>query len=395
MSVARPFWLRIEEREIAELRIRLAGARWPDEINDEHWSYGTRGDYLRKLVAYWRDRFDWGTAQASLNAFDQYLIEIDGLDLHFIHQRSDHPHATPLILTHGWPGSIVEFLAVIPRLTQPERFGGRAEDAFHVVCPSLPGYACSAAAHKPGMHLGAIAARHVKLMQALGYERYIAQGGDWGAPITRLTAEQDPQHCRAIHLNLFPASQPDDLPDPMHSLNERERRWLEANKTYDREGSGYRHIQNTRPQTLGYGLHDSPVGLCAWLTEKFHFWTDCERDGHRDIRNAISWDPLLTNISLYWLTGTITSSMRLYLEFTRARASGALPLPGRMTTPTGVAVYPGEIIKTPRSWVERSCPLIHWYEADRGGHFAAMEQPQIFSEDLWQFHRTVRERGLI
>lgn len=393
MRSPRPFRLVIDEREIASLRERLGHARWPDEVNDEHWSYGTRSDYLRELTAYWRDRFDWRGAESSINEFDQFLVDIDGLDLHFIHQRSSHTHATPLLLTHGWPGSIVEFLEVIPRLTQPERFGGDAADACHVVCPSLPGYGCSAAARAPGMNPLAIAQRHAKLMAGLRYTRYVAQGGDWGSPITRLLAGIDREHCRAVHLNILPGTPPADLADPMSVLNEREREWIAANQAMNRDGMGYLHIQSTRPQTLAYALHDSPIGLCAWITEKFHFWSDCERDGRRDIRNAISWDRLLTNISLYWFSGTIGSSIRLYREFAAALASKEISISSMLETPVGIAVYPGEIFKTPRPWAQRKHRIIHWFEASCGGHFGAMEQPQIFSEDLWRFHRTLREGG--
>jgi epoxide hydrolase len=206
MNGPRPFRVQIEEEQIALLRARLSKVRWPDEVNDENWSYGMRADYLRKLLLYWRDQFDWRAAEDSINDFDQFLVEIDRLDLHFIHQRSPHEDAMPLILTHGWPGSIVEFLGVIPRLTNPEQFAGKAEDAFHVVCPSLPGYAYSSAASAPGMHPGAIAARHAKLMGMLGYEKYVAQGGDWGSRITRDLAQQDPAHCFAMQLNLLPAA---------------------------------------------------------------------------------------------------------------------------------------------------------------------------------------------
>jgi epoxide hydrolase len=392
MKRPRPFRVQIAEKQIALLRARLSAARWPDDVNDKEWSYGMHADYLRKLIIYWRDVFDWRAAEDLINDFDQFLVEIDRLDLHFIHQRSPHEHAMPLILTHGWPGSIVEFLGVIPRLTHPEQFGGTAENAFHVVCPSLPGYAYSSAPPVPGMHPGAIAARHAKLMAMLGYERYVAQGGDWGSRITRHLAHEDPEHCCAIHLNILPAVPPAALEHPMTVVTERERAWLAANEHFERTGRGYMQIQSTRPQTLAYALNDSPVGLCAWIAEKFHFWTDCERDGGRDIRNALSWDQLLANISLYWFTGTIASSMRLYREFTVALARGELDASPQSKTPTGIAIYPGEMVRCPRAWAERSCELIHWFEADRGGHFAAMEQPQVFSEDLWSFHRDVRDR---
>ena len=386
-----PFRLHVEDDAIEALRTRLGTARWPDEVNDEGWSYGMRSDYLRELTDYWRERFDWRAAERAINAFDQFVLEIDGLDLHFIHARSPHATATPLILTHGWPGSMVEFLDVIPRLIEPERFGGLASDAFHVVCPSLPGYACSAAARVPGMHPRVIATRHAKLVAALGYKHYIAQGGDWGSPITRLLAELDSEHCRAVHFNALPGVPP-AVADPMSMLSARDRTWLADNKKTRRSGMGYYHIQSTRPQTLAYALGDSPLGLCAWMAEKFHFWCDCERNGTRDIRNAITWDRLLTNISLYWYTGTIASSIRLYREFVTGLARGEFSFSSRLNVPTGYTVYPGEISKTPRPWAEHMCDIVYWHEANRGGHFAAMEQPRDFAEDLWRFHRVVRDR---
>ena len=389
MNKPRQFQIHVAQSEIAALRERLLSVRWPDEVNDEVWSYGMRRAYLQELVSYWRDTFDWPQREASINELDQFLIDIDGLDLHFIHQRSTHKDATALLLTHGWPGSIVEFLEVIPRLTDPERFGGSAQDAFHVVCPSLPGYGYSAAAHVPGMHPGKIAARHAKLMASLGYDKYIAQGGDWGSIITQRLAQMDASHCRAIHLNFLPPIPPANLGHSMHDLSEREIEWIRANEVYERTGKGYMHIQRTRPQTLAYALSDSPVGLCAWIAEKFHFWADVERGGSRDIRNAISWDQLLTNVSLYYFTGTIGSSIRLYREFIEALARHDMEPSAYLSTPTGIAVYPGEVPKCPRSWAEKTCNLVHWFEAERGGHFAAMEQPQIFVEDLWNFHKRI------
>jgi epoxide hydrolase len=379
------FHLAINDDAIAGLHGRLDNSRWPDQVNDERWSYGMELNYLRELVRYWRNDFDWRKAEACINGFDQFLLNIDGLDIHFIHQRSPHQNATPLLMTHGWPGSIVEFLEVIPMLTEPERFGGRSEDAFHVICPSLPGYGCSPAANTSGMHPGLIAQRQTKLMQTLGYERYLAQGGDWGSPITQLTAISDPQHCRAIHLNLATAVPPKEVADPMALVKEHERPWLESNVRHQKQGTGYYSIQTTRPQTLAYALTDSPVGLCAWIAEKFYYWSDCERDGNRDIRNAISWDALLTNISLYWYTNTIAASIRLYRERSIVLDSGAVTTPLVVPVPVGITVYPGEIFKTPHAWAEHQFNLIHWHEAAIGGHFAAMEQPALFAADLRVF----------
>lgn len=385
MPQARPFRIDVPQQAIQDLHARLAQCRWPDQVDDAGWRYGIEKTYLQELVQYWRDDFDWRRAEASINRFDQFLLEIDGLDLHFIHQRSPHPDATPLVITHGWPGSIVEFLELIPRLTEPERFGGRVEDAFHVICPSLPGFGYSPASPKPGMHVRVIAARHHKLMQALGYREYVAQGGDWGAPITRSMPDLAPLHCRAIHTNYVSADPPPGVADPSADLSDQERLALQEFQAVRADGFGYYHIQSTRPQTLAYGLNDSPLGLCAWIAEKFHAWSDCGGD----IRNAISWDTLLTNISLYWYTGTIGSSIRLYRENALAMASGAEPKIARTEVPTGAAIYPREMWRPPKSWVARQYQLVHWYEAERGGHFAAMEQPELFARDLWRFKQAV------
>ncbi|MGO8858211.1 MAG: epoxide hydrolase family protein [Steroidobacteraceae bacterium] len=385
MSAAlRPFRFAVPDEAVTDLHARIDRTRWPDEVNDAQWGYGVRGDYLKSLVHHWRDRFDWRAAERRINALPQYVTGLGGTDIHFVHCRSPHEAATPLILTHGWPGSIVEFLDVIPWLVDPERFGGRAEDAFHVVAPSLQGYGGSPPAAAAGMSPLCIARRHVELMARLGYGRYVAQGGDWGSLVAHHTATLDPAHCAGLHLNLLTPQPPKDVADPMDLVQDHEKAWLAAVARHVELGAGYYQIHRTRPQTLAYALTDSPVGWCAWVTEKFHGWTDCERDGVRDPRNAVSWDAMLTNISLYWFTGTIASSIRLYREQALAEARRD-EVPGSVTVPTGIAVYPAEIFRCPRAWAERRYPIVHWYEAPRGGHFAAMEQPQIFAEDLRAF----------
>lgn len=379
MTDVKPFHIAVPDSEVKDLHYRLDHTRWPDQLNDDDWSYGTELSYLRELVKYWRNEFDWRQQETLLNSFDQFTVDIDGLRTHFIHQRSPHADATPLIINHGWPGSIVEFLDLIPRLIEPEKFGGRVEDAFHVVAPSLPGYGFSDAARSPGMNTRAIARRHQTLMAVLGYDSYVAQGGDWGSMVTRHLAETDSEHCRAIHLNLVVAL-PEDDKNPMQGVSEEEQAFLAEDSRFRKDEMAYFKIQATKPQTLGYALQDSPVGLCAWLTEKFRTWTDC--DG--EIRNAISWDTLLTNISLYWFSNSITSSVRLYREHMQH------PEPqNKISVPTGAAVYRRELVRPPRAWVEASYNLIHWHQAERGGHFAAMEQPQAFAEDLWRFKQAL------
>lgn len=386
MTKARPFRVAVPDEAIDDLHRRIDMARWPDELEGAGWDYGIPLTVLKDLVAYWRDGFDWRAAESRINAFDQIMIEVEGLDIHAIHQRSPHADATPLLLTHGWPGSIVEFLHVIPRLTDPTRFGGRAEDAFHVVCPSLPGYGFSPAAIAPGMGAKQIAQRHLKLMTALGYDRFVAQGGDWGSLISRFLPDLAPERLIGLHLNLIPAIPPKSLADPMAVLSEDERRAMAQTRADWEEMTGYHHIQRTKPQTLAYALTDSPVGLAGWIAEKFHGWTD----NRGDIRDAVSWDDVLTNISVYWFTGTIGSSMRLYYEYHAALRRGEKP-GRRCEAPFGAAIYPKEIVRPPRAWVEAEFNLVHWYEAAHGGHFAALEQPEGFVEDLRAFRRRLRD----
>lgn len=388
----RPFQFAVSDADIADLHSRLDRTRWPDEVNDPEWGYGVSKDYLRQLTGYWRNEFDWRAAERRLNALPQYLTAIDGLDVHFVHCRAKHPDARVLLIVHGWPGSIVEFLELIPKLTDPERFGGTAADAFHVVAPSLQGYGGSPPAATEGMSPLAIAKRHAKLMARLGYERYLSQGGDWGSLIAHHTAVIDAEHCVGLHLNLLLPVPPKGVADPMTLVQEHEKAWLSAVQRHVEHGTGYFQIQRTRSQTLAYALTDSPAGWCAWVTEKFHGWSDCERDGTRDPRNAVSWDAMLTDISLYWYTDTIASSIRLYQEQALAEEHSG-EKPGRVTVPTGIAVYPGEIFRCPRAWAESRFPVVHWYEAPRGGHFAALEQPELFATDLRRFNAVLRGAG--
>ncbi len=371
------FRIRVDDADLDDLRSRLARTRFPDQIEDTGWEYGIPIDYLRELVAYWRDEYDWRAHEARLNELAHYTTRIDGQSIHFIHARSSHADAFPLLLTHGWPGSVVEFLAVIPRLTDPEAYGGRAEDAFDVIVPSLPGYGFSEPPRTRGWDVMRIAGAFAALMGRLGYARYGAQGGDWGAQVTTRIGALDAEHCAAIHVNMPIA----DRPDEEIPLNDTEKADLGAMAHFQREEAGYAIEQRTKPQTLGAALNDSPAGLLAWIVEKFCTWSDC--DGHPE--NAFTRDQLLTNVMVYWATQTITSSVRLYRE---ARAN-----PGEaayVAVPTGVARYPKEVLRYPRSWVERRYNVTYWADMPRGGHFAAMEQPELFTADLQNFFRTVR-----
>lgn len=373
-----PFEVHVDDAVLDDLRDRLSRARIPDQIVGTGWDAGMPAGYLRELVRYWHDEYDWRAHEARLNTFDHCRTTVDGQPVHFVHARSPHPDARPLLLTHGWPGSIVELLDVIPRLADPTLDGGDPVDAFHVVAPSLPGYGFSGPTREPGWDVSRIARAFVTLMERLGHDCYVAQGGDWGAQVATRIGAWDPR-CAAIHLNMPLADPPkDEVP-----LTEAEQRDLGALAHFRREESGYAMEQGTKPQTLGAALADSPAGLLAWIVEKFRTWSDCDGDPER----AFTRDQLLTNVMVYWVTGTITSSMRLYRE---SRVSGErLPT---VSVPTGVARYPHEPLRLPRAWVERQYHVVHWADMPRGGHFAAMEQPDLFVADLRTFARTLRTR---
>ncbi len=373
-----PFEVRVDDSILGDLRHRLALARFPDQIEDTGWDYGIPVDYLRELVEYWRDTYDWRSEEAKLNRFEHYRTTIDGQQIHFLHARSPNPDALPLLLTHGWPGSVVEFLDVIPRLTDPESFGGRADDAFHVVTPSLPGYGFSEPTRSPGWDPPRIARAFVELMDRLGYRRYVAQGGDWGAQVTTRIGSLDPGHCAAIHLNMALGTRP----EAAGPVTEEEQADLAAMKEFADEESGYANEQGTKPQTIGVALNDSPAGLLAWMVEKFRAWSDC----HGNPEHCFTRDQLITNVMLYWVTQTSASSARLYWETKHSTS----PAPPFVDVPTGVARYPKEVLRWPRSWVESQYNVVHWEVMERGGHFAAMEQPDLFVDDLRRYFRLAR-----
>ncbi|HSA52094.1 MAG TPA: epoxide hydrolase [Yinghuangia sp.] len=372
------FQIEVPEAELADLRERLARTRWPDEETVDDWTQGAPLAYIRELARYWAEDYDWRKTEARLSAYPHFRTELDGLGVHFLHARSPHPDALPLLLTHGWPGSVVEFLDVLGPLTDPTAHGGDAADAFHVVCPSLPGYGFSDKPSAPGWNVERIGAAWAGLMERLGYARYGAQGGDWGAMVTVATAQAGGDRVAGIHLNM-PVAAPD--PDTFADLTPVEQRVLQDLSHHREWGTGYSKIQSTRPQTLGYGLADSPSGQLAWIVEKFCEWTDC--DGHPE--NALTRDQMLDNITLYWLTGTAASSARLYWESFRTPDLGAVH------APTGCSIFPREIVRLSRRWAEkRFTDLRYWNELDRGGHFAAFEQPSLFVEEVRRFFRLVR-----
>ncbi len=380
-----PFRIEVPETELDDLRERLKAARWPERETVDDWSQGVPLDYLRELCAYWADGYDWRRAEARLNELPGYRTEIDGLGIHLLHVRSPHSNALPLVMTHGWPGSIVEFLKVIEPLTDPAAHGGDPADAFHVVCPSLPGYGFSDKPKRPGWGVEQIAAAWTELMARLGYERYGAQGSDWGTSVSALIGQRDPDHVAGIHL-MPPLAPPD--PATIDDLTDAERAALASLEHAAEWESGYSTEHATRPQTIGYALADSPVALCAWIVEKFWAWADC--DGHPE--NVLTRDELLDNLMLYWLPRTGASSARLYWESIR-RVNELIsgPVHDVVEVPTGCSIFPKELQRPSRRWAQKRFPNIrHWNELDRGGHFAAFEQPVLFVDELRCFFRQVR-----
>ncbi len=373
------FSVDVADDVLVDLRERLARTRWPDQMADTGWSYGSDLAYVQELCAYWLSEFDWRAAERRLNAWPQYSTDIDGQLIHFIHARSRHEHAKPLILTHGWPGSVAEFLKILGPLVEPEAFGGDASDAFHVVAPSMPGYGFSGPTTKPGWDIRKVAETNAALMARLGYERYGAQGGDWGGICTSIMGHIDPDHLIGIHMNMLVAGPPTGAENPMEGVQEHEMGYLADAMAFQGDGTGYQEIQSTRPQTLAYGLTDSPSGLAAWIVEKFRAWSDC----NGDVESRFTKDELLTNIMIYWVTGTINSSTRLYCESKRSGSFGLAK--GRVDVPTGGIVFPKEIYKSPRVWAEAAFNVTHWTVADSGGHFAAMEEPVALVQSMREF----------
>jgi microsomal epoxide hydrolase len=381
----RPFRCEVPDEVIADLKDRLVRTRWPDQLPDAGWDYGTEKSFLQSLCEHWRDHFDWRAAETRFNAFPQFMTEIDGEQLHFYHVRSPEPDALPLIITHGYPGSVAEFLDVLGPLSDPARHGGDPRDAFHVVAPSIPGYGFSGPTRHKGFDIARAADINIRLMELLGYERYLAQGGDWGAGISTAMAVKRPDRVMALHVNMI-LGFPPDAADPLAGLTEAEKARQAWKANYDAHETGYIAIQGTKPQSLAYGMTDSPAGLAAWVVEKFKTWSDCGDD----IESSYSKDQLLENIMLYWITGTINSAMRLYYEGHgpgRRNASAMAPV----EVPVGCANYPAEIRPTPRLWAEQLYKnIVHWSDMPRGGHFAAFEEPVAFVEDLRAFGRLFR-----
>jgi pimeloyl-ACP methyl ester carboxylesterase len=372
-----PFRIAVADAVLTDLQQRLRSARWPEEQVVDDWSQGVPRAWLRSICDYWADGYDWRAREKALNRFPQFTTPIDGLDIHFIHVRSPHEGAMPLVMTHGWPGSVVEFHKVIEPLTDPTAHGGDAADAFHVVCPTLPGFGFSGKPTTTGWGVPRIARAWATLMDRLGYARYGAQGGDWGSAVTTNIGAVDPDHCLGIHLTMAMGARPkvDGEPTP------EEQRALDGAKYYNDWDSGYSKEQSTRPQTVGYALSDSPVGQAAWILEKFWAWTDCDGDP----LNVLDRDELLDNVMFYWATNSGASSARIYWESFRRGERVTV------NVPTGVAAYPKEIVPPVRRWLDSGFTDIrHFAEMAKGGHFAAFEQPELFVGDVRTFFRGLR-----
>jgi pimeloyl-ACP methyl ester carboxylesterase len=387
-TTVRPFRIHVPEPVLTDLRRRVLATRWPERETVDDLSQGVRLEKIKPLVHYWGTRYDWRKIEKRLNALPQYVTEIDGLDIQFAHVRSRHPNAMPLIMTHGWPGSVMEMLKVIGPLTNPTAYGGKAEDAFHLVLPSMPGYGFSGKPKRAGWGPERIARAWDVLMKRLGYKRYVSQGGDWGSVVADKMALQAPEGLLGIHVNM-PATIPPDVAKALNNgepapagLSEKERAAFEAMDYLYKKGAGYAAMMVTRPQTLGYALEDSPAGLAAFFYDKFTEWSDS--GGNAD--KAFTKDEMLDDITLYWVTKTATSAAQLYWE-NNANNFNAVSI----SLPAAVTVFPGEIYRAPRSWVERSYhKLIYFNEVDKGGHFAAWEQPELFSAEIRAAFRPLR-----
>jgi len=380
MAKVEPFSIKVPEEVLADLKARLDRTRFPDEVPDTAWEYGTDLAYLRELVDYWRTRYDWRKHEKHLNGLRHFRTEIADLDLHFIHEEGRGPNPKPLLLIHGWPGSVYEFMEIIPMLTNPAAYGGDTSDSFTVIAPSLPGYGFSGHAKTRAMNIQAIADILFKLMtETLGFPRFAVQGGDWGSAITARIGEVYPSYLYGIHLNMIPVGPTEGRNAP--ELTPEEKVFLGDMEKFRTAETGYQWIQGTKPQTLAYGLNDSPAGLAAWIVEKFRTWSDC----HGNLESRFTKDQLLTNIMIYWITGSINSSTRLYYE---ARHHPWRLKPGtRIQTPAAVALFPGELARPPRHWAERVLNVKRWTPMARGGHFAAMEEPKLLAEDIRAFFR--------
>lgn len=385
-NVVVPYKISIPESDIEDLAARLAKSRLPDQLNSISWEYGSDLSFMQEVLSYWREEFDWKEQERRLNQFDHFKTQIDGLEMHFIHQRSENPNSIPLMLVHGWPGSISEFTNILGPLTDPVAYGGDISDSFHLVAPSLPGFGFSGIPSETGYSPEKIAKILAQLMEKIGYDQYAIAGGDWGAIINRHLANHYPERLIGLHSNMILASPPTDQ-EKREQVTEAEASAASARQSYMLNEVAYQQIQGTKPQTLGYGLNDSPLGLAAWVIEKFHGWSDLPQDSRGDLNKVFTMDELLTNVSIYWFTNTITSSTRIYYENRNTPQEKPMEF---INVPTGASIFPAEIFITPRAWAEAAYDLRHWTVMDRGGHFAALEEPELYLNDLRTFFRLLR-----
>ena len=381
MSEINPYMIQISNDDLEDLKRRLLSTRWPEKETVEDWSQGIPLSYIKEISDYWINEYDWRSREEYYNSFPQFITNIEGLDIHFIHVKSPHEEAKPLIISHGWPGSIVEFHKVINPLIDPVSFGGKVEDAFHLVCPTLPGYGFSGKPSQTGTGVERIAELWDILMNKIGYSKYFAQGGDWGSAITIAIGKQNKGSCQGIHVNM-PFAPP--TKEALENPSERDKIAFEGLGYYQEWGSGYSKQQSTRPQTLGYGLVDSPIGQASWIIEKFYEWTDC--NGHPE--NILNKEELIDNVMFYWLSKSATSSARLYWE--SFGSFGGNP-EEKLELPIGCSIFPKEISRTPRSWAEQIYSnIVYWNELKKGGHFAAFEQPEIFINEIRNCFKEMR-----
>ena len=380
----RPFTIAVEDSVLEDLQQRLADTRWPDEIPDTGWDYGSNLAYLKELVEHWRTKFDWRAQEAKLNAFSHFKSEVDGLDIHFIHEKGKGPNPIPLVITHGWPSCFFEMTKIIPLLADPASHGGDAADSFDVVAPSLPGFGFSDHAQDRGMEVQRVAGMWNKLMtENLGYPKFAAQGGDIGSGVTARLGYAHADTLYGIHLTSITRPTPYLGPGSRPVTDAEQALIAQRDKWFADEG-GYNHIQGTKPQTLAYGLNDSPVGLAAWIVEKYRTWSDCGGD----VEKSYTKDELLTIVTIYWVTQTISSSTRMYFE--NQKNLWAMEKDQKVPAPAGMAMFPQEISKPPREWGERSYDVRRWTEMHSGGHFAALEEPQLLAEEVRAFFRDFR-----
>jgi len=384
MAIER-FRIQVAEEVLADLRDRLDHTRWPDQMEGSIWEQGTELGYLQSLVSYWRNRFDWRAQEAELNRFAQFRAEVDGFIVHFVHQRGIGPNPLPIILTHGWPDTFTRYQKIIPLLTDPARHGGDPKDAFDVIVPSIPGFGFSSRPSLRGFNSFHVAVLWAKLMtKELGYPRFAAAGGDIGSGVTRYLAATHPELLVGIHLTDIGILRDLMALSGQTDLSEGERRYRSSAAEWIAREGAYMLLQSTKPQTLAYGLSDSPAGLAGWIVEKFRAWSGCSGD----LGRSFSEDELLTNIMIYWVTGTIGSSARMYYENSRT-----LPPMGRIEVPTGIALFPADILLPPQEWAKRRLQIARWTSMPRGGHFAAMEEPELLADDIRAFFRPLRAKG--